>query len=167
MFSAVARIFRTPDLRKKIGFTLGIIAIFLGIAFKELNVSYLVGWAFSVAASATAVAPDFAHEVAYPVVAKVRSPDIAHKTEAGGVLLNTESLIKSAEPGVRLGLILFADQGSDIEFGYLGLEKFGVSPSAFLPFGPALRRCRAPEALETPNPCFCLLYFRLLCFPSC
>ena len=30
----------------------GIIAIFLGIQFKELNVSYLVGWAFSVAASA-------------------------------------------------------------------------------------------------------------------
>jgi hypothetical protein len=26
VFSAVARIFRTPDLRKKIGFTLGIIA---------------------------------------------------------------------------------------------------------------------------------------------
>ena len=41
-----------------------------------------------VAASATAVAPDFAHGVAYPVAAKVRSPDIAHKTEAGGVLLN-------------------------------------------------------------------------------
>jgi cation/acetate symporter len=30
----------------------GIIAIVLGILFKELNVSYLVGWAFSVAASA-------------------------------------------------------------------------------------------------------------------
>jgi cation/acetate symporter len=30
----------------------GIVAIALGIAFKELNVSYLVGWAFSVAASA-------------------------------------------------------------------------------------------------------------------
>lgn len=30
----------------------GIVAIFLGIWFKELNVSYLVGWAFSVAASA-------------------------------------------------------------------------------------------------------------------
>ena len=28
MFRAVARIFRTPDLRRKIGFTLGIIAIF-------------------------------------------------------------------------------------------------------------------------------------------
>jgi cation/acetate symporter len=30
----------------------GVIAIILGILFKELNVSYLVGWAFSVAASA-------------------------------------------------------------------------------------------------------------------
>jgi cation/acetate symporter len=30
----------------------GVIAIYLGIKFKELNVSYLVGWAFSVAASA-------------------------------------------------------------------------------------------------------------------
>jgi cation/acetate symporter len=30
----------------------GIVAIILGIQFKELNVSYLVGWAFSVAASA-------------------------------------------------------------------------------------------------------------------
>jgi cation/acetate symporter len=31
---------------------IGIVAIILGILFKELNVSYLVGWAFSVAASA-------------------------------------------------------------------------------------------------------------------
>mgnify|MGYP003726364345 FL=1 len=30
----------------------GLVAIVLGILFKELNVSYLVGWAFSVAASA-------------------------------------------------------------------------------------------------------------------
>jgi cation/acetate symporter len=30
----------------------GVVAIALGILFKELNVSYLVGWAFSVAASA-------------------------------------------------------------------------------------------------------------------
>ena len=30
----------------------GVIAIFLGILFKELNVGYLVGWAFSIAASA-------------------------------------------------------------------------------------------------------------------
>ena len=40
-----------------------------------------------VAASATAAAPDFAHAVPYPVAAKVRSADIAHKTETGGVLL--------------------------------------------------------------------------------
>ena len=30
----------------------GVVAIVLGILFKELNVSYLVGWAFSIAASA-------------------------------------------------------------------------------------------------------------------
>jgi cation/acetate symporter len=30
----------------------GVVAIILGILFKEMNVSYLVGWAFSVAASA-------------------------------------------------------------------------------------------------------------------
>ncbi|MGL1936925.1 MAG: cation acetate symporter [Fibrobacterales bacterium] len=33
-------------------FAVGIIAIFLGIAFKGMNVSFLVGWAFAVAASA-------------------------------------------------------------------------------------------------------------------
>ena len=32
--------------------TVGVIAILLGILFKEMNVSYLVGWAFSIAASA-------------------------------------------------------------------------------------------------------------------
>ena len=32
--------------------------------------------------SAAASAPDYAHALAYPVAAKVRSPDIAHKTEA-------------------------------------------------------------------------------------
>jgi cation/acetate symporter len=39
-------------IAKMAAVVVGVIAIFLGIAFKELNVSYLVGWAFSVAASA-------------------------------------------------------------------------------------------------------------------
>jgi len=37
---------------KAAAFTIGIIAIILGIVFKGMNVSYLVGWAFAVAASA-------------------------------------------------------------------------------------------------------------------
>ena len=39
-----------------------------------------VPWAF-------ASAPEFAHTIAYPVAAKVLSPDILHKTEVGGVAL--------------------------------------------------------------------------------
>ncbi len=39
-------------LAKMASVVVGIVAIYLGIQFKELNVSYLVGWAFSVAASA-------------------------------------------------------------------------------------------------------------------
>ncbi len=37
---------------KSAAFTIGLIAIILGIVFKGMNVSYLVGWAFAVAASA-------------------------------------------------------------------------------------------------------------------
>jgi cation/acetate symporter len=39
-------------IAKMAAVVVGVVAIFLGIAFKELNVTYLVGWAFSVAASA-------------------------------------------------------------------------------------------------------------------
>jgi acyl-CoA synthetase (NDP forming) len=41
--------------------------------------------------SAAARPPDYAHALAYPVAAKVRSPDIAHKTESGGVALGIAS----------------------------------------------------------------------------
>jgi acyl-CoA synthetase (NDP forming) len=41
--------------------------------------------------SAIARAPRYEHGLAYPVAAKILSPDIAHKTEAGGVALNISS----------------------------------------------------------------------------
>jgi acyl-CoA synthetase (NDP forming) len=41
-----------------------------------------------VASTAVIKSPDDAANVAYPVVAKILSPDIAHKTDAGGVALN-------------------------------------------------------------------------------
>ena len=47
-----------------------------------------------VVASAVALAPDYAHDVPYPLAVKVRSADIAHKTEAGGVLLGIGSRIE-------------------------------------------------------------------------
>ena len=47
-----------------------------------------------VVASAVAVAPDYAHDVPYPLAVKVHSADIAHKTEAGGVLLGIGSRVE-------------------------------------------------------------------------
>jgi acyl-CoA synthetase (NDP forming) len=43
------------------------------------------------AESAIARAPRYEHALAYPVAAKILSPDIAHKTEAGGVALRIAS----------------------------------------------------------------------------
>ncbi len=37
---------------------------------------------------AVACSPDYSHPLPYPVAAKILSPDIVHKTEAGGVALN-------------------------------------------------------------------------------
>jgi acyl-CoA synthetase (NDP forming) len=58
-----------------------------------------------VAESAAASAPDYAHPLAYPVAAKIRSPDIAHKTEAGGVALG---ITNAAEYGARVHALLAA-----------------------------------------------------------
>ena len=41
--------------------------------------------------STIARAPRYEHGLAYPVAAKILSPDIAHKTEAGGVALRITS----------------------------------------------------------------------------
>ena len=37
-------------------------------------------------------AKEFAEKIGYPVALKIQSPDIVHKTEAGGVLLNLVEL---------------------------------------------------------------------------
>ena len=63
--------------------------------------------------------PDYAHSLAYPVAVKVRSPDIAHKTEAGGVALGIASraeydervrsmlaAVAAAQPGARIEGVL-------------------------------------------------------------
>jgi hypothetical protein len=55
--------------------------------------------------STAAHAPDYAHALAYPVAAKVRSPDIAHKTESGGVALG---IANAREYGGRIGAMLAA-----------------------------------------------------------
>ena len=49
-------------------------------------------------ASSADQATQFAREIGFPVVLKIESPDIAHKTEAGGVLLGVQD-----EDGVRRG----------------------------------------------------------------
>jgi hypothetical protein len=40
-------------------------------------------------------------------------------------LLDHEDLLGPAQPGVRMGLLLLDDCGWDLEFGYLGLDRFG------------------------------------------
>lgn len=40
-------------------------------------------------------------------------------------LLNTEDLTGPAQPGVRIGLIFLDHDGYDVEFGYLGMDRFG------------------------------------------
>ena len=69
--------------------------------------------------SALARAPRYEHKLAYPVAAKILSPDIAHKTEAGGVALCISGrgeydekiramleCVAAAQPGARIGGIL-------------------------------------------------------------
>ncbi|HLX81910.1 MAG TPA: acetate--CoA ligase family protein [Burkholderiales bacterium] len=79
--------------------------------FKELGIP--------VVESVAAVAPDFPHGLPYPVAAKILSPDIAHKTEAGGVALGIHGdaefrarvaqlleQVRSRRPGARIEGVL-------------------------------------------------------------
>ena len=75
-----------------------------------------------------AEAAEAAREIGFPVVLKIRSPDILHKTEAGGVALNlrdaadvaaaAERLIASArkvQPDARIDGFLVQEMASGIE----------------------------------------------------
>lgn len=42
-------------------------------------------------------APDFVHDIAYPIVAKISSAAIAHKSEVGGVLLSIQNALELQE----------------------------------------------------------------------
>jgi acyl-CoA synthetase (NDP forming) len=69
--------------------------------------------------SAVARPPGYGHALPYPVAAKIRSRDVAHKTEAGGVALGIDSreefdrrvpgllaAVASAQPGARIDGVL-------------------------------------------------------------
>ena len=83
--------------------------------------------------SAAARAPDYAHALAYPVAAKVRSPDIAHKTESGGVALGITSraeydarvkallaAVAAAHPGARIDGVLVQRMESGLAEAIVG-----------------------------------------------
>ncbi len=84
-------------------------------------------------ASAVAKAPGHAHAVPYPVAAKVLSPDIAHKTEAGGVELRipdaaafatrVEAMlarVKASSPGARIEGVLVQAMESGLAEAIVG-----------------------------------------------
>ncbi len=84
-------------------------------------------------ASAVAKAPGHAHAVPYPVAAKVLSPDIAHKTEAGGVELRipdaaafatrVEAMlgrVKASSPGARIEGVLVQSMESGLAEAIVG-----------------------------------------------
>ena len=84
-------------------------------------------------ASAVAPAPGYAHSVPYPVAAKVLSPDIAHKTEAGGVELGiadaaafaarVEAMlarVRAGSPGARIEGVLVQPMQSGLAEAIVG-----------------------------------------------
>ena len=124
----------------------------------------------AIARSAIAHAPHFEHDLPYPVVAKISSPDIAHKTEAGGVALGLTSgaafrtaavrIITSAalhSPAARLDGVLVQSMAEGVGEAILGYRHDDmVGPIVLVGVGGTLAElisdtaeALAPVSLET------------------
>ena len=90
----------------------GVIAIILGILFKGMNVSFLVGWAFAVAASANA-----------PAIFMML---FWKKTTAKGIAASITVGMVSALTIILLSPSMFARYGDGLAQAPLGLDNPGI-----------------------------------------
>jgi acyl-CoA synthetase (NDP forming) len=95
------------------------------VALPSAAIELFASLGITVVQSQVAQAPDFAHSVPYPVAVKIHSPDIAHKTEAGGVILgirdrdefvqkatglhSAQVLVQKMEPGLAEAIVGYRD----------------------------------------------------------
>ncbi len=76
----------------------------------------------TVAQSQVAQAPGYAHTVPYPVAVKIHAPDVAHKTEVGGVILGVrdrDELVQKAT-GLRSAQVLVQKMESGLAEAIVG-----------------------------------------------
>ena len=101
----------------------GVIAIVLGIVFQEMNVSYLVGWAFSVAASANL--PSLVMLLFWKGVTRqgvIAAVVVGMTTSLGWILLSGDTFTKVYGLDAELALVPFSQPGIvTIPLGFLTL----------------------------------------------
>ena len=112
--------------------------------------------------SAIARAPRYEHGLAYPVAAKILSPDIAHKTEAGGVALRISchsefdervrallASVAATEPGARVDGIIVQRMEAGLAEVIVGYRHDAmVGPLVLVGAGGALTELYADYALR-------------------
>jgi acyl-CoA synthetase (NDP forming) len=112
--------------------------------------------------SAIARAPRYEHALAYPVAAKILSPDIAHKTEAGGVALRISSRsefddrlrallasVAATQPGARVDGIIVQRMEAGLAEVIVGYRHDAmVGPLVLVGAGGALTELYADYALR-------------------
>ncbi|QDU98032.1 sodium/solute symporter [Lignipirellula cremea] len=101
----------------------GVVAIVLGIVFKEFNVTYLVGWAFSVAASANL--PSLVMLLFWKGVTKqgvIAAVTVGMTTSLGWILLSADTFSKVYKIDPELAITPFSQPGLvTIPLGFLTL----------------------------------------------